>query len=1178
MPTIMTFIKEKYVQIAGLAALCALIWLVGPLISIANFAPLEPTLNRAIAIALLIICWVAWCVYELSRAGKKDRMLMTQITSAGAERAALEEARNEEVANLRRKFEDALQLLKTTRSKGNKSKHYLYEFPWYVIIGGPGTGKTTLLHNSGLQFPLADRLGKNAIKGVGGTRDCDWFFTDQAIFLDTAGRYTTQDSYQAVDKAAWSAFLDLLKKNRPMRPINGVMLVTSLSDLLQESEDERRQRARGLRDRIMELYNVLGNRFPIYMIFTKCDLVAGFTDFFTDLSQEERKQVWGETFPGDGAGQLEQNLSGFEANFDLVLSRIRQQVLKKMQQERDLHRRGLIMGFPQQITMTQPLVSLFLLDVFSSNRYETEPFLRGVYFTSATQEGTPIDRIMGALAKTYGMDRQEAPIFSGLGKSFFITRLLTDVIFPEGEVAGVDLRAQRRRRMLRWGAYTFVGLLVIGMSSLWFLSYLKNLQSIEKVDQTIQNYRSIPAPSGGDTVLKNITARLNAIKSAQDVYPAPRPWSMGIGLYQGEKILDAVNEAYKSRLLADLLPEINRRLKTQMMQIMQKADSSDSGRLYELLRTYLMIAVPEKMNRKQAGASIRSSWKLDLPGEEQVVENLSPHLNSLLTLLHSPLAYDRDFVENVRRRLKAVPLAHQIYAHLKSVAAADHPDDFQLLDVAPRLSKDFFIMADGRDFKSVSIPWLYTREGYNAFFRKKGVDLVQQALAEDWVLNQYSEQANVASLYDEVQIQYFADYELLWRKFLSNMTIRKPQGINDTINILDYLSGPDTPLRPLLQAVEKNTNLSESRETPAGGAQSDEPKGSPLAVQQPAGYGFSSNPARRLAAGFDPLNRLVQPRGSAPPMVEDVIKSIHEVSDVLGQITSGASSEEQALRLAKERMAGFGVKDAIMKANLEFARLPEPLQGWLKGLTVSGWGITLEKAKAELNSMWKNDVYLPYSTGLKGRYPLSRNSRDDITMTDFCRFFGPKGTMDRFFEANLKSFVDTSGSEWRQVSVENQGMRLNQEIINQFRYAATIRDAFFDSADASPNIRFQLKPVSLDSNVASFRINLDGHAEEYAHGPPIPANFQWPGPQSNLGVVLTFTTFDGRTVSQVQEGPWAWLKTLDKAMFEKTSLPDVFIVTFQVEGYKARYELRANSVHNPFNLVELLKFNCPESL
>ena len=104
------------------------------------------------------------------------------------------------------------------------SRGYLYEQPWYAIIGPPGAGKSTALLNAGLHFPLAAEMGQGAVAGVGGTRLCDWWFTDDAVLIDTAGRYTTQDSDAEVDRAGWYAFLDLLRRTRKRQPLNGVLI------------------------------------------------------------------------------------------------------------------------------------------------------------------------------------------------------------------------------------------------------------------------------------------------------------------------------------------------------------------------------------------------------------------------------------------------------------------------------------------------------------------------------------------------------------------------------------------------------------------------------------------------------------------------------------------------------------------------------------------------------------------------------------------------------------------------------------------------------------------------------------------------------------------------------------------------------------------------------------------
>jgi type VI secretion system protein ImpL len=153
-----------------------------------------------------------------------------------------------------------------------------------------------------------------------------------------------------------------------------------------------------------------------------------------------------------------------------------------------------------------------------------------------------------------------------------------------------------------------------------------------------------------------------------------------------------------------------------------------------------------------------------------------------------------------------------------------------------------------------------------------------------------------------------------------------------------------------------------------------------------------------------------------------------------------------------------------------------------------------------------------------------------------------------------------------------------RETLDQFYKAARIRDALFGAGGAVPSVSFELKPVSMDDNVGTFRINLEGQAASYSHGPAKSEKFIWPGPETNAGVRLIFLTLDGQEFSASEEGPWAWMKTLDKAAMENTALPDRYLVTFQVHGLKARYELRANSVDNPFRLPELESFRCPESL
>src|SRR5690606_7575917 len=207
--------------------------------------------------------------------------------SVGDERDATSAA---ERMQLESRFRDAIRVLR--RRGGRRS---LYALPWYVVIGPPGSGKSTRIRSSGLEFPLAGQFGKEALRGVGGTRNCDWWFAGEAVFLDTAGRYTTQDSDAGADAEGWAGFLRLLRRFRRERPVDGVVVTMSMSDLLLLDERERDAHVQAVRRRLDELYEQLRVQVPVYLVFTKCDLVAGFGEFFDDLDPEQRAQVWGMT-------------------------------------------------------------------------------------------------------------------------------------------------------------------------------------------------------------------------------------------------------------------------------------------------------------------------------------------------------------------------------------------------------------------------------------------------------------------------------------------------------------------------------------------------------------------------------------------------------------------------------------------------------------------------------------------------------------------------------------------------------------------------------------------------------------------------------------------------------------------------------------------------------------------
>ncbi|MEI7609076.1 MAG: type VI secretion protein IcmF/TssM N-terminal domain-containing protein, partial [Rhodospirillaceae bacterium] len=307
------------VTLAGAISACLVLWFLGPLLAVGSFAPFESDEARLLGVLVTMVVWgILNQMLQLRERQAGDEM-MVALTGAvstslpapmlvppsvaepmSSEAAPVtEEAPGDvdepgagEVRLLQRRLAEALALF--TRRCGRQTLHRL---PWYLVIGTPGAGKTTAIANSGLTFPLADILGQKPVQGFAGTRSCDWWFTSDAVMVDTAGRYTTQDSEPAADSTAWLGLLDLLKYHRPEQPLNGVVVTLSLADLATQPLVDRHIAADALNWRLTEIEARLGIRVPVYVVLTKADRLVGFSEFFAALGEEERRQVWGITFP-----------------------------------------------------------------------------------------------------------------------------------------------------------------------------------------------------------------------------------------------------------------------------------------------------------------------------------------------------------------------------------------------------------------------------------------------------------------------------------------------------------------------------------------------------------------------------------------------------------------------------------------------------------------------------------------------------------------------------------------------------------------------------------------------------------------------------------------------------------------------------------------------------------------
>jgi type VI secretion system protein ImpL len=638
---------------AAVVAFGLLVWSAGDLLVAGGIRPLESGGARGALIAIVAGAWLAWEAWR-ARIARMENARLLEILASGDEGGSAARAARE-IAVLRQRFEEAAAVLKSARFKGpDGERRYVQELPWYVFIGAPGSGKTTALVNSGLKFPLKGAGSDPALAGVGGTRNCDWWFTEDAVLLDTAGRYTTQESDMEADAAAWLGFLDLIKRFRPRRPLNGALVTLSVSDLMLWGDEERRRYAWHVRARVSELYERLGVRFPIYLIVTKTDLLAGFMETFGELDGEARARVWGMTFPRSGDDfVLGTPGQRFADEFRGLEDRLYGEMLERLHEERDLQRRAAIYRFPQQFRTLGPLVEQFLDTAFVGVPGAPEPMLRGVYFTSGTQEGSPIDRVLGTLARSFGLERSAGPALSGTGKSFFLMRLLREVIFPESGLAGSDAGRVRRERRLRILAHGSIVALGAMLALLWTWSYLGNREYLEsalaRTDAARQALAKLGPPRSGDELqLLRVLNDLRVLPGGYRDQKAGSTPAPGWGLSQAEKVGAQALRAYRNVLRDAFFPRLALALEEEIRECLRSPKREGLGKA---LDAYLSLYEGRKADVGLVEAAARRIW--DLPDADEAA--LLAHLRAGLEGGAPEMRHPRDevIIRDARQRLAA---------------------------------------------------------------------------------------------------------------------------------------------------------------------------------------------------------------------------------------------------------------------------------------------------------------------------------------------------------------------------------------------------------------------------------------------------------------------------------------------------------------------------------------------
>jgi type VI secretion system protein ImpL len=1173
-------LPKRIIQIVlygvGLSSLAAVVYFAGPFIAFGSWHPLENAIVRNIIILLLVAGAAGIAGFSFLRRRKGAKQIADGISGA-------EQAVNDEPV-LQERMKDALATLKT--ASGNKSG-YLYDLPWYVIIGPPGAGKTTALVNSGLKFPLAGGATPAAVAGVGGTRYCDWWFTEEAVLIDTAGRYTTQDSDAKSDKESWFSFLDLLKKSRPRQPINGVLVAISVEDILTMSRQDLAAHAEAIRMRLLELHQRLKVSFPVYALFTKTDLVAGFTEYFSYLNEAGRRQVWGATF--QTADKNKNLVAEIPGEFDLLLERLSEETLDRLQDEPAPQHRVQLFGFAAQMARLKPQIHNFLNQIFEPTRYHVNASLRGFYFTSGTQQGTPIDQLIGSLARTFGAEEVSAGAYHGSGKSYFLTNLITKVIIGEADWVSTDRGAVRRALIIKTAVLSLIGLCAVGLSVAWLTSYKKNSDLIEQTVKLDGEYASAGAPLIKQTIiadddLDKVLPLLHRLRNAPAGYAtrdAHVPLSERYGLSQHPRLLSASDAAYHTALERMFRPRMQYRLEEQLA-----ARIREPAFVYEALKVYLMLGGQHPPDQGLIKSWMQRDWADNLyPGATNAEGRrlLEDHLSAMFDLEteQPPLVeLDGRLIQEAQNSLARLSVAQRAYELLKSEARAATTGDWLVTRKGGPDVSVVFESTTGQSLDNVRVPAFFTYNGFQQMFIAKLSGLSERMNRDRWVLGDAGQQAAIGQQYDALAADllnvYSNDFVTTWRTALGSLRLKKLLADKPKYDALRALSAPTSPLRQILESIRDETALTKERPKPANAPTPSDA----LARPSPALFNTQDgSPGAGIESQFKSFHSVLEGDSTRRP-IDSIIANLNDIAQNLTLIVENPQMTAQATSSLQTQVAA-------LRNNA--SRMPPPFSDMLRGAAAEFEGSVAASTAGQLLQSLRDQVTPVCQQTVTNRYPFVRGSNQEVPLGDFAKLFSPNGIMDRFFTQFLAPYADTSRPDWTWRKDSPVGRSLSPDTLKQFQNAAYIRDAFFQTGGSVPVVSLAIKPpraagpgVDIKTEIGGTVIaspGASGGASAFGASPPppssaAPSTVQWPGPSARTAISVSSETGPPSVLERT--GPWSLFRMLEAGSLSARG--ETASATFIVAGTELNYQISTGSVRNPLNLATLREFRCPSGI
>lgn len=1006
---------------------------------------------------------------------------------------------------LTKSAEETVQFLKSS-NLGESGKDAIYSLPWYLVIGAPKSGKSSLVLGSRLNFQTLPSQRQSEQKFIRPTRSVDWRVTNDAVFLDTAGRYQTEGA----DQDEWSALLETIKKLRGKRPLDGVLLVVSAERILHYGEREAEEKAKILRARLDDARQRLKVKFPVYLIFTHADAIEGFRDSFSTSKQEGKNLVWGSTIPLE---KTENAQALFDGEYEILQNSVMKRRLMRLSAPFPPVRQLRIFNFPLHFGAARRKLGAFVTTLFRPNPFSESPFLRGFYFTAVPVNRPKVDgnQTLTNLQQT-------------VGHTFFTEKFFRDVLLRDKDLVRTFQEQKQKPPIWSWlltALGTLVVLTLLGLAAISLYFNKKLLDDAGAKGEAVLNIYKADANAKTSPLEKSPQKTREEIKALDDLREVlveldeykreGAPWYMRFGLYSGDKIylekllpivyVNAVEQRFREPVIKKLEHDLGKFVSSPL-----PADPDEQDKIQEtnfnLLTAYLMLSAEHK-NRAESTTLINALegyWTTESKLPEDLSEIGKKHLEFYAAQVDREqfpaIRVNADLIARVREKLRNYPAVNRYYKRKVAEISKLIEDENGAMTAEKMLAPSG--VSTNLIESNYNVPGVYTLEGNKLM--KKAIEEAPQKLSEnDWVMD---EKGGTATANDVAKLEdrYYRDYADRWKTFVKGLNVR-PYSKQNAEDALFAFSNANSPIEILLREIARQTNLSGEPEQGWWDwlmsffrrTKSANTVGNTMVEQE-----------------FRPLFEFIGEEGKQNAPVGNYRKSIGSVASKYSQLVSSNQIDSVTEELARGEVKSFsqlGRAEADirgMAGNLNTTSsgqeialfLQEPLEN-LQALLGVG-------EKEQLAKTW-SDKLLPAAKNLEKGYPFEAG-QTEADLKNLRAFLNPQtGELSEFFNKRLKNYFETVEGQLR--IKESSEVKFSDEFVAYLNNAFRLRRALYGESGATEKFEydFRLNPVK----DAIVEVIIDGQpikTDETAS-----AKLTFPASAGQTGVLMKFASTAGTT-------------------------------------------------------------------